>query len=79
MTTYVFDQVTRSASKRVKCAGCGKSIRRTRTFWQTLNPFNKNPDGTVRTERDIYDALGEQIAAWDQQTERHAKCEAPRD
>lgn len=77
MPTYRFEEVTHRATKRVPCDGCGKTLSRTRTFMQTLNPFNKNIDGTVKTRQDIRDELRTQAAAWTAETtgERHAKCE----
>jgi len=41
----------------------------------TLNPFNKNPDGTIRDERDIRLALAAKIAAWQAEPEAHTKCD----
>ena len=76
MTRYVFDEIARRGFKRVRCAGCGKPLTRQRTFFMTLNPWNKNPDGTVRSERDIHEALGEKIAAWQAEPEHHAACAA---
>lgn len=60
-----------------KCK-CGKKRVRQRKFWMTLSPFNKNPDGSVRTRQDIYMALAEQIVAWEDEPITCEKCEAPR-
>lgn len=77
MTTYRFSEVAHRATKRVPCEGCGKTLSRSRTFVQTLNPFNKNVDGTVKTRQEISEELRADAAAWkaDQSGERHAKCE----
>ena len=42
----------------------------------TVNPWNKNPDGTVRTRREISRALGEQARAWEAEPFMHPKCES---
>ena len=73
---YVFEKVEYRAVKSVPCAGCGKKIRRQRTFWATENPFNVNLDGTPRTRAEIRERLREMAAAWDAQPERHARCAA---
>jgi hypothetical protein len=44
--------------------GEGKRRQKTKRFTMTLNPYNRNPDGTVRTEREILAALNAQKAAW---------------
>lgn len=71
-----FERIERWATKRVKCAGCGKSMERSKTFWQTLNPWNVHPDGTPRTREQIYDHLGYEIKAWRLQPEYHAQCQS---
>jgi hypothetical protein len=53
MPTYRFREIKHQASKNLPCPGCGKKVRRQRTFGQTLNPFNKNADGKVKTELEI--------------------------
>lgn len=41
-----------------------------KTFSATVNPFNKNDDGTVKTERDVYDELIRRGEAWKLQIEQ---------
>ena len=77
MTTYVFDRIEQRGYKVAKCSVCGRRLERQRTFGMTLNPWNRHPDGTVRSERDIREALKAEIAAWQQEPERHAKCAEP--
>ena len=74
MTRYVFEEVTRRASKVVKCAGCGKTVRRRRTFMQTLNPFNKNAAGDPKTRSEIWIELDEQAGGWQAEPERCIPC-----
>ena len=35
----------------------GKKRQQTKTFSQTINPFNKNHDGTIKTRDDIWKEL----------------------
>lgn len=65
MTVYRFDEIKRTAKKRVPCEGCGKKLNRQTTFMQTLNPFNKNADGEVKTSREIWAELGVKCREWE--------------
>ena len=75
MPTYTFQKVPHQASKSVPCTVCGKKVRRQRTFFQTLNPFNKNADGQVKTVPEIVRELDEQAMSWQAEPETHPKCE----
>jgi len=55
MPTYNFEKVSVKAQKKIKCKKCGKSTQETRVFSQTINPFNKNKDGTIKTYIQIMD------------------------
>ena len=46
-----FYRVSVKAVKRWK--ENGKPRQQTRTFMQTINPFNKNSDGSIKTREDI--------------------------
>lgn len=62
MPTYRFQEVKRSKTVKFKCP-CGKRFQRTVSATQTINPFNKNADGLVKTYTEIWKELGEQLAA----------------
>jgi hypothetical protein len=64
MTTYRFREVKRSAQRRLKCRSCGKRFSRSRTFTQTINPFNKNADGDPKTYAEIWKELGIEAEVW---------------
>lgn len=70
------EQVSRHAEKTVKCAKCGKRLRRQRTFCQTINPWNKTADGRVKTRADIMRELTAQVEAWRVKPELCSRCEA---
>jgi hypothetical protein len=76
VTTYVysFEKVTHRAEKRVPCTICGRKMTRAKTFWQTLNPFNKNADGDVKSREEIYRELKAEADAWKSQPETHWMC-----
>lgn len=42
----------------------GKKRQKTKTFSQTLNPYNRNPDGSIRTKADIYSVICAERDAW---------------
>jgi hypothetical protein len=65
MTTYRFDEVFRTAKRRVPCTGgCGKKLNRQQTFIQTINPFNKNAQGQPKTSGEIWQELGVECDEW---------------
>ena len=56
------------------CPVCGKRSKRTQTFMMTVNPFNKNPDGTVRTPAEVLTAVKAKASQW-QPDFTHEKCQ----
>ena len=49
---YEFDEVSVKHTKRWTDEN-GKRRQETRTFFQTLNPYNRLPDGTPKSRQDI--------------------------
>ncbi len=76
MTTYTFQEVKYSSQKSGHCAVCGKPASRSQKFFQTLNPYNRNADGSIKNRDDIRRELNEEIAKWRLVPVKHAKCEA---
>lgn len=65
MPTVTFDEVSLREQRRVPCAnGCGKKLTRSRTFTQTINPYNKNAAGEPKTRTEIYAELKAEAASW---------------
>jgi hypothetical protein len=62
ITRYTFEAVKYKAN--VSFVLNGKKVTRHKTFEQTLNPFNTNDDGTVKTYAQIMDELRLKAAAW---------------
>lgn len=57
-----FDEVAVKATKRWK--EDGKTRTKTRKFYQTMNPYNKNADGTVKTRDQIMAEITAECDAW---------------
>ncbi len=64
MTIHRFREIKHSAERSGKCTICGKRRVRRKTFWQTLNPFNKRSDGGVKDEQDIRQELLQEAIEW---------------
>ncbi len=68
-----FEEVAVTVRSTGACPVCGKRTTRTRKFWQTLNPFNRLPDGAPKTADDIRRELNQQADEWEPD-HRHTKC-----
>lgn len=64
MPTYTFPPISLTAKRTGKCPVCGKRVTRSRTITHTVNPWNKNPDGTVRTHTEVGEAVRDEANAW---------------
>jgi hypothetical protein len=42
----------------------GHKRRKTKKFWQTVNPYNKNDDGSPKTGKQIYKELCLEMDEW---------------
>jgi hypothetical protein len=70
-----FQEVKLFGDKTVKCCGgCGRRLKRTKKFCQTLNPFNKTTEGRIKEYDDIYPELKAELAEWKAQPERCSHC-----
>lgn len=59
-----FEEVSATATRRWKDPGTGKSKQETKRFFQTVNPFNKDPDGSLKTRSQIQAEVNAEAAAW---------------
>lgn len=64
MQTVTFKEIKHQATKSGKCIVCGKRRKRSRTFSQTLNPFNKTASGRVKMVYDIMPELRAEAKEW---------------
>lgn len=53
MGTYTFQQYWGYAKAVVKCRECGAPSTRNIKEYNTVNPFNKNEDGSIRTPAEV--------------------------
>lgn len=62
MPTYNFEKVSLPGTRTIVVDG--KKKRQSKTFYQTLNPFNRNEDGTVKTRAEIMTELTAERKRW---------------
>jgi hypothetical protein len=62
--TVRYEPVRTSRTKRGPCPACGKTVTRSRTFENTINPFNKNEDGIVRTRSEVWKRVNAVADEW---------------
>lgn len=62
--TTTYDRVKATAKREVTCPGCHGKRTIQRTFYQTVNPFNKNEDGTIKTYRQVWRSVTDEAKAW---------------
>jgi len=60
--THRFQEVTRQQRVSVKCLGCGKDRRRTVTVTNTINPYNRNELGEVRSPAEVLECVRAELA-----------------
>lgn len=73
--TITFSEVAVQGQKSAKCAGgCKRTLRRSRKFWQTLSPFNKNAAGELKSRTEIQGELLAERAAWMDEPETCSHC-----
>jgi len=74
-----FQPLRQRATRTGKCLVCGKPAIRSMTFEQTLNPWNKNADGSIKSAREIGRELLAEATAWSAEPPTHVKCESTED
>ena len=73
--TYNFRELKLFGERRGECVVCGKKVVRKKTFIMTASPFNKNEDGSVCSDKQIYEKLQNENDRWEKTPLVHAKCE----
>ena len=69
-----FEELKFSAQKTTTCTWCTRKVRRSRTFSQTLNPFNQKADGTIKNAEDIRKELFAEADEWQKEPELCTSC-----
>lgn len=73
--TITFDEVAIRGEKSVKCSsGCGRRLKRSRKFWQTFSPFNKNSSGEIKGKAEIQKELIAERDKWLTEPEKCSHC-----
>jgi hypothetical protein len=60
---YTFEPIKRSRTIGGTCTRCGKKRSRTFSVTHTINPYNRNPDNTVRTREEVSACVSADLAA----------------
>lgn len=63
--TTRFEAVKAYGEKSGKCPVCGKRVKRKKTFEGTINPFNKNEAGQVKSRSEVYADQLAKVKAWE--------------
>lgn len=69
--TEYYREISIKGTKKGKC-DCGKVRTRTMTFSQTVNPFNKNKEGKLKTDNEIYEEIKKEKEEW--MNDKHITC-----
>ena len=66
MATYTFQEVSTKGVIKQECCveGCKKKTQATKKFCQTLNPYNRNKNGDVKSREEIVREINEQKREW---------------
>lgn len=62
--TYTFPPINAYRLLVGNCPICGKQTKRSRKFTHTVNPFNVNEDGTVKTPAQVRESVNAEADAW---------------
>lgn len=72
---HTYDVVKHSALKSGKCSVCGKWIKRSKTFEATVNPYNQNASGRIKTHEEVHQDLIQRAHVWLASPIKCALCE----
>ena len=73
-----FERIRCAHPKTGNCPVCGRRVTKSQTFEQTVNPFNRNEDGSVKTREQVRADVHAEAEAW-QPDFRHEKCKEKED
>jgi hypothetical protein len=72
--TYHFDEISRSRLVRAKCKKCGKRFQRTFTESQTVNPYNRNTEGYVKSQIEIAKECADKVSIGADEFSKYPLC-----
>ena len=73
--TTRYERVSRTAPRSGACSVCGAKGKRQKRFSQTLNPYNRNDQGLVKTYDEIQSELVIEVKEWSEGQFVHERCE----
>lgn len=59
-----FDEIAIKQKKTGPCIRCKKKTTKTKKFSQTINPFNKDASGCIKTAQQIIVEIDAEAAKW---------------
>ena len=75
MQRVTFKEYGVTGKKTGICPKCKRKASRSKRFWQTQNPFNKNDHGDTKSVDEILKENSQELKAWKKKPVFHAKCE----
>jgi hypothetical protein len=70
---FDFDVVRARRTKTGACPVCQKRTQRSQVFEHTVNPYNKNSDGSIKSHAQVREDVLREADAWEPDF-RHEKC-----
>ena len=74
MSWVKFPVIKVKATRAVRCQGCKKPMTRTKTFECTINPFNKNSDGSIKSASEVREQAQALADKWNPEPIRCGAC-----
>jgi hypothetical protein len=74
---WVKFKVMKATARRIVKCKCRKTATRSKTFEFTVNPFNKNEDGSVKNADEVQRQAQEQADKWQPPAYVCTKCGEP--
>jgi hypothetical protein len=74
--TTVFEEVSLRGKKTGKC-GCGKNRTRQATFTNTINPYNRDADGTIKSRDEVLEDVRKILNEWKSEPIYCDNCRPP--
>lgn len=70
-----FDKIEARGVVKFTCAKCKKKRTRTRTFWMTANPFNRDSKGVPKSRDRVRADVNAEARAWEKTVTMCARCD----
>ena len=68
-----FEEIKFQATKTGKCQ-CGQRVKRSKTFTQTMNPWNRNKEGLLKNRDEIIEELEVEAIKWKEKPVICTRC-----